>query len=171
MACPPWSWEKREPEGIPDPLARDNINQFIVKGTDWKQIVQDKTQFELGEIIFTYIGSYNTRYTDKSYGTFPNIDGSTVLLPMGAEFVWQFLDLTMGKNIDSERYGYSESEKTLDFLDFSTTSGAYNKLINDITKKSKVSFFNTDDFGWEYYYFNKRPDIVLATYPSTNIRT
>ena len=34
---------------IPDPLAFGNVNQFIVKGPDWKQIVKDKTQFVLGE--------------------------------------------------------------------------------------------------------------------------
>ena len=42
--------EKSEPEEvikIPDPLG--NINQFVVKGKDWKQIVRDKTQFVLGE--------------------------------------------------------------------------------------------------------------------------
>ena len=46
-ACP--EPEPKEPFGIPDPLANDNINQFIWKGPDWKQIAQDRTLFVLGE--------------------------------------------------------------------------------------------------------------------------
>ena len=76
--------DTRLPEGIPDPLA--NINQFIVKGPEWKQFVKDKSQFVLGEAdsepFETYKwehgGPYYTRYK-QSYGTFPAIDGSTVL--------------------------------------------------------------------------------------------
>ena len=39
------------PKGTPTPHLQDidNLNQYVVKGADWKQIVQDKTQFVLGE--------------------------------------------------------------------------------------------------------------------------
>jgi len=156
-----------KPEGIPDPLSNDNINQFVVKGPDWKQIVKDKTQFVLGEAdsepyetylyppnpVFRYI-----RYK-QSYGTFPAIDGSTVCVPMAAEFVWQFTNL-------SDVLPNKENTETLGFLSFSTTSGAYNKLINGGTTNGVVSK-RISNFDTEEYHFNKRPDIVLATHPST----
>jgi phosphate transport system substrate-binding protein len=162
-ACEKPEEEKR----IPDPLANDNINQFVVKGPDWKQIVKDKTQFELGEADSIPYETYRQwewsttfyRYKQSS-GTFPAIDGSTVCVPMAAEFVWQFTNLS-----DILPYpGYSE---TLGFLNFSTTSGAYNKLIYGLTTNGKITKVIIINTKIEEYYFSKRPDIVLATYPST----
>ena len=161
--------EKQESEAeiirIPDPLAYGNINQFIVKGPDWKQIVKDKTQFVLGEADSE---PYETtsqgeniyiRYK-QSYGTFPAIDGSTVCVPMAAEFVWQFTNLS---DILPDKQ-YSE---TLSFLSFSTTPGAYDKIINGGTTNGVIT--NWISWGtFKEYHFNKRPDIVLATYPSTD---
>ena len=156
--------EKREPEEevihIPDPLG--NIYQHIVKGPDWKQIVKDKTQFELGEVYETTIGegwSINYIYYKQSYGTFPAIDGSTVCLPMAAEFVWQFTDL-------SDTLPSRSSSETLNFLKFSTTPGAYDNLINGGTTIGVIEKHTAD--LTEIYNFRKRPDIVLATYPSTD---
>jgi len=91
------------PKGTPTPEPKnlDNLNQYVVKGPDWKQIVQDKTQFALGEAESESFDMYQrwpwstafVRYR-QSYGTFPAIDGSTVCIPMAAEFVWQFTNLS-----------------------------------------------------------------------------
>jgi len=139
----------------------DNINQFLVKGSDWKQIVKNKTQFVLGKVNSVPYemskGDYTYISYKQSYGTFPAIDGSTVCIPMAAEFVWQFI------NIDAIQ---NNSIETLRFLNFSTTSGAYDKIINGGTKYGAITKWI--DWGtWEAYHFIKRPDIVLATYPST----
>jgi len=139
----------------------DNINQFIVKGSDWKQIVKNKTQFVLGKVNSApneiSQGNYTYISYKQSYGTFPAIDGSTVCIPMAAEFVWQFINLDTIPNYHLE---------TVRFLNFSTTSGAYDKIINGGIKYGAITKWIS--WGtWEAYYFNKRPDIVLATYPST----
>ncbi len=152
------------PIEIPDPLVWGNINQYIVKGTDWKQIVKDKTQFVLGEAdsepYETTQGGYTYIRYKQSYGTFPAIDGSTVCVPMAAEFVWQFTNLS---DTLPDR-GYSE---TLSFLSFSTTPGAYDKIINGGTTNGVIT--NWISWGtWKEYHFNQRPDIVIATYPSTD---
>jgi len=148
-----------------DPLAGDNINQFIVKSPDWKQIVKDKTQFVLGKADSEPYETYRSpngmlyRRYKQSYGTFPAIDGSTVLIPMAAEFVWQFTNL-------SDVLPYQMNSETLNFLSFSTTSGAYNKIIYGGTTNSVVSkHVSTSEI--EEYHFSKRPDIIIATYPSS----
>jgi phosphate transport system substrate-binding protein len=166
------SCDKNEPQEeepkIPDPLVYGNINQFIVKGPDWKQIVKDKTLFVLGEAdsepYQTYVTALHTQYFYKqSYGTFPAIDGSTVCIPMAAEFVWQFTNLSDAKYPKNTPEWWGS--ETLTFLSFSTTSRAYDRIINNGTTQ-----------GWIYkelsnnqsiqFQFEKRPDIVLATYPS-----
>ncbi|MDR2887784.1 MAG: substrate-binding domain-containing protein [Bacteroidales bacterium] len=157
------------PKGTPTPEPQnlDNLNQYVVKGTDWKQFVKDKTQFVLGEAESESFGMYQKwpwstafiRYK-QSYGTFPAIDGSTVLIPMAAEFVWQFTEL-------SDTLPYQWKSETLGFLNFSTTPGAYNKIINGGTTSGVVSKQISMNTLIEEYHFNKRPDIVLATYPST----
>jgi phosphate transport system substrate-binding protein len=144
---------------IPDPLVWYNINQLIVKGPDWKQIVQDKTQFVLGDPDpEPYEWSAYNRLYRQSYGTFPAIDGSTVCVPMAAEFVWQFTNL-------SDTLPHKENSETISFLNFSTTSGAYDKIINGGTT-SGVIYKPFPDSHIEQYHFSQRPDIVLATYPS-----
>ena len=151
-----------EVTGIPDPLVYENMNQFIVKGPDWKQIVKDKTLFVLGEIYETIPGegwNINQIYYKQSYGTFPAIDGSTVCVPMAAEFVWQFTDL-------SDTLPYQWNSETLSFLNFSTTPNAYNRIIYGETTNGVIIKI-TPNLA-EIYTFGKRPDIVLATYPSTD---
>lgn len=151
----------------------DNINQEINKPNDWNRLVENIDLFQLGEDI-TY--SHNSvlktssmtksdyTYYTGSYGTFPAIDGSTVLLPLAAEFGWQFLDLSY--------------RNTRSFFNFSTTHNAYYKLIgvsqNNNTsglllhysheetsenKKFKTTYYNA-------HQFSKQPDIIFATSPS-----
>ena len=182
---------KPEPEPLPKPITYpigtptpyqqnlDNLNQYVLKGADWKQIVQDRTQFVLGESESESFDMYqNWAWTEvhnrykQSYGTFPAIDGSTVCIPMAAEFVWQFTNL-------SDTLPYPGNSETLGFLNFSTTSGAYSKIANGGTTNGIVSkhIFNLENFNLgkdacdfleiKEYHFNKRPDIVIATYPST----
>ena len=160
------------PIGTPTPELHisDNINQYVTKRADWKQIVKDKTQFALGNAESKPFGVYkqwpwstaHVRYR-QSYGTFPAIDGSTVCIPMAAEFVWQFTDM-------SDAYPYV----TLRFLNFSTTPVAYDKIIrggtdkiiNGGTTNGMIYKGITMNVLAEEYHFNKRPDIVLATHPS-----
>ena len=154
-------------EPTPYPQNLDNLNQYVVKGADWKQIVKNRTQFILGEAETESFDMYQQwpwtpaymRYK-QSYGTFPAIDGSTVCIPMAAEFVWQFTDL-------SDVLPYETYTETLSFLNFSTTSVAYNKIINGGTTNGVICKFIYEDDLMVEYHFSKRPDIVLATYPST----
>ena len=156
------------PIGTPTPYLQnlDNLNQYVVKGENWKQIVKDKTQFVLGESESESFDMYqqwpwSTAYMryKQSYGTFPAIDGSTVCIPMAAEFVWQFTNLS-----DTLPYQW---DSALSFLRFSTTSGAYNKIINGGTTNGIISKYISMNTLMEEYHFNKRPDIVIATHPST----
>ena len=78
---------------------------------------------------------------------------------MAAEFVWQFTEL-------SDVLPYQWWSETLGFLSFSTTSGAYNKIINGGATNGVVSKERSNELI-EEYHFNKRPDIVIATHPST----
>jgi phosphate transport system substrate-binding protein len=78
---------------------------------------------------------------------------------MAAEFVWQFTDL-------SDTLPSKWRSETLSFLNFSTTSGAYDKLINGGTTNGVID--RQTSYLTETYCFCKRPDIVLATYPSTD---
>jgi phosphate transport system substrate-binding protein len=160
---------QEEESNIPDPLAYGNINQFIVKGQDWKQIVKDKTMFVLGEAdsepYQTYTFASQTQYFYKqSYGTFPAIDGSTVCVPMAAEFVWQFT------NLSDTKYPNSTPEwwvsETITFLSFSTTSRAYDRIINNGTTAGWI-YKAPSNSQYIEFQFEKRPDIVLATYPSS----
>jgi len=162
-SCEKPDWLKEE-NRIPDPLVYENINQYIVKGPDWKQIVKDKTLFVLGEAdsepYETIQGSYTYIRYKHSYGTFPAIDGSTVCVPMAAEFVWQFTNL--GDILPEQ-----SSSETISFLNFSTTPNAYDRIITDKTTDGLITKWIS--WGtWEEYHFNKRPDIVLATYPSND---
>jgi phosphate transport system substrate-binding protein len=77
---------------------------------------------------------------------------------MAAEFVWQFTEL-------SDTLPSQWQSETLGFLNFSTTPGAYDKIINGGHTNGMVSK-QVSDTLIEEYYFKKRPDIVLATYPS-----
>ena len=149
-----------EEANIPDPIVWGNINQYIVKGAGWKQIVKDKTQFVLGKPDSAPYEVYGSNYIYKqSYGTFPAIDGSTVCVPMAAEFVWQFTNL-------SDTLPSKWNSETVSFLSFSTTSGAYDKLVNGGTTNGVIAkeFINYR----EEYHLNKRPDIVIATHPSND---
>jgi len=110
--CPASTGEK------PDMLGSySQINQLIVRGEDWQQIVQN-SRFQLGEkweAGYWYEGNKQIDYYMMSYGTYPSIDGSTVAVPMAVEFARQHL-------------GFYDQD-ACDFTVFSTTHIAYLNLI------------------------------------------
>ncbi|MCL2678020.1 MAG: substrate-binding domain-containing protein [Clostridiales bacterium] len=129
------------PSPYPDPdILNDNINQRIEKPVDWALIVEHREVFQLGVPCST-----------NSFGTFPAIDGSTVLLPLAAEFGWQFLDLA--------------DEQVQLFFRFSTTHDAYLKLIG-AARDYNASSLLCKVSGHGYHHLYKQPDIILVTPPS-----
>ena len=104
--------------GAPDRLGSfGNINQTIERSSDWRQIVT-ASPFQLGKKSVK--GSWNVPsgtqdYYEIEYGTYPSIDGSTVALPLLAEFARQHL-------------GFSD-EYANEFIGVSTTHQAYVNLI------------------------------------------
>ncbi|MDR2686753.1 MAG: substrate-binding domain-containing protein [Oscillospiraceae bacterium] len=83
------------------------INQPIEKPANWRRIVEDKHgDFVLGEAPTTIIG-----------GTYPTIDGSTVMVPLAMEFARQHLAI-MADNV------------LANLTEFSTTDAAYEKLFD-----------------------------------------
>jgi phosphate transport system substrate-binding protein len=137
----------------------DHINQLITRPDDWVRIVNDISLFQLSndyKLTYNWESSgFVYRYYDRSYGTFPAIDGSTVLLPLAAEAGWQFLDLS--------------DDNTRSFYNFSTTFNAYMKLINNNYTNGSLTYFSHEDKNTMYYNvyeFYQRPDIIFVTSPS-----
>ena len=90
---------------------------MVVRPEGWKQIVQ-KSTFALGskEKAGTWEGENGPEdYYAMDWGTYPSIDGSTVCVPLAAEFARQHLGLS-----DNDIPG---------FICFSTTHYAYENLI------------------------------------------
>jgi len=161
---PPSPWDEE------DRLSSwDHINQLVIKPDNWQMIAGNRDLFQLGSSEFYH--TYNSSFFDesvlflgiftvynRSYGTFPAIDGSTVLLPLAAEFGWQFLDLN--------------SDNTRSFFGFSTTHQAYRKLIGadrDNRTEGSLIYFRSragNTVYFDQYYFSQQPDIILATSPS-----
>lgn len=159
---------------VPDPLGSwSQINSLVARPAGWKQIVTDTSAFQWGGIskdpyktdIYNYSGcnggSHTSKYYDLDYGTYPLIDGSTVLVPMAAEFAWQYLDFS--------------NEFTRTFVHFNTTSDAYYRLILDPAKENLESYraessgvptYGKKNTTTYYRTIGKKTDIVLATYPS-----
>jgi phosphate transport system substrate-binding protein len=81
------------------------------RGENWQQIVFD-SPFQLGKSV-REPGADSYR---QSYGTYPHIDGSTVCIPLAAEFAYQHL-------------GVAEEEIGA-YTMFNTTDAAYDYLIS-----------------------------------------
>ena len=138
----------------------DSINQLLSRPSNWQRIVKDKNLFKLGDSVLSKVQTFDkvvrTDY-DGSYGTFPAIDGSTVLLPLAAEIGWQFLDLS--------------DDNTRNFFEFSTTNPAYIYLIGARSDNDKYAYLISEyqDAGkahFDTYTYKKQPDIIFATSPS-----
>jgi phosphate transport system substrate-binding protein len=101
----------------PDRTSWGSITEMVVRPAGWKQIVQDSA-FTIGEKkkADTWEGENGPEdYYAYDWGTYPRIDGSTVCVPLAAEFARQHLGLS-----DSDVPG---------FICFSTTHYAYENLI------------------------------------------
>lgn len=92
--------------------AWDSINQTVGRGEDWKQIVSAPSPFQLGDCKPSAQDGGDLRC---AIGTWPAMDGSTVCVPMAAEFARQHL------RIDDDNANI--------FTSFNTTHYAYERLI------------------------------------------
>ena len=136
----------------PDRLASGSaIRETLGRGPDWQQIVVD-SPFQLGEKVFA--GEWpgqkvpGTHY-DIDLGTYPCIDGSTVAVPMAAEFARQHLGLS--------------DEDTESFVYFYTTHQAYVNLITKCPSgsgsiKSENAFVRKSEIV----------DLIIVTEPSAD---
>ena len=175
-----------EPAFFPEPepnTSWDQLNQVIQKTKNWKRIVKSTDLFQLSdEYTFSHKHNYfiypdrKNIHTDDyyigNYGIFPAIDGSTVLLPLAAEIVWQFLDLS-DNNIN-------QVNNTRQFLNFSTTHYAFCKLIGAASYSNIKSLKHNYTYGsiyyvsqknqidYDIYRFYKQPDIIFVTSPSAD---
>ena len=173
-----------EPAFFPEPESNnswDQLNQVIKKPKNWIRIVKNKDLFQLSDdYTFSHIHSllqngHSIRSDDYYigyYGTFPAIDGSTVLLPLAAEFGWQFLDLS-DNNI-------GQVNNTRQFFNFSTTHYAFCKLIgaagysNLNSPKHNYAYGSLyyvsqkEQIEYDIYRFYKQPDIIFVTSPSAD---
>lgn len=122
-----------------------SINQDVQRGENWKQIVAD-SPFKLTEVLAeTNSDGFEYNYCGK--GTYPNIDGSTVCVPMAVEFARQHLGF--------------EDKAANQFVDFSTTHRAYENLIHKENTRENYVYSGLDtfiDLG--------SVDLVIATEPS-----
>lgn len=122
-----------------------SINQSVKRGENWKQIVKDKSLFQLGELL------PEEDWGDKSpvydIGSYPSLDGSTVCVPLAAEIARQFLGI--------------KDEEVQDAVYFSTTHLAYEKLFNHY----EIGF----SCPWlgEAASVSAPMDVFLGTEPST----
>ena len=125
----------------------DAINQIIETQDSWKQIVKN-SPFTLGEITEkTDADGWVRQYSIGR--SFPEMDGSTVCVPMAMEFARQHLGL--------------DDEAVYDFVDFSTTHYAYENLI---TKADDLYGAFTYNGKYMTDYKREPVDLVIATHPS-----
>ncbi|MBQ8503974.1 MAG: substrate-binding domain-containing protein [Clostridia bacterium] len=124
----------------------DSINQLVDRDASWQEIVTD-TEFTLGQIT-EKITDYGEKeyYCDK--GSYPNIDGSTVCVPMAVEFARQHLNF--------------DDHQSRNLTSFSTTHWAYMNLI-DKTDCGQVGFIYDPSF---LNVTLGSVDLVIATHPS-----
>ena len=123
------------------------INQIIEKQEGWEKIVADSS-FTLGEIAErTDEEGWVKQYSINR--TYPEIDGSTVCVPMAMEFARQHLGF--------------DDETVYDFVDFSTTHYAYENLI---TKSDDLYGGFTYNGKYMADYKREPIDLVIATHPS-----
>ncbi len=131
-------------QGTPDQTGSwGAINQEVSRGENWQQIVKN-SPFKLGEkeICSGELEEYN----QSKKGSYPNIDGSTVCVPMAVEFARQHLGF---------------DDKTANqFVLFSTTHYAYENLIYGATSEIYVHY------NYDSFIDMGSTDLVIATEPS-----
>ena len=148
------------------------INRIVARGENWVKIVVDSpfqiSGFEEGKSELFNPGrnlrgsaAHGQRvgavYHTASFNNYPYIDGSTVCIPMGAEFARQHLGM--------------DDDKARRLAEFSTTPVAYNRLISRAQGSINIGFdLYEDEYEalWEYQY-TVGPgvvDLILVTEPS-----
>ncbi|MDR2714666.1 MAG: substrate-binding domain-containing protein [Coriobacteriales bacterium] len=127
------------------------ISEPVVRAENWQLFVHN-SPFKLGEPF-----PYNSPYEEEeymesksfvvNYGSYPSLDGSTVVVPMAAEFARQHL-------------GFNDPDAN-DFASFSTTASAYRNLILK-TPNNKTNIESKLILDHESHPV----DLVIATEPS-----
>ena len=120
---------------------RNLINQELVRGKNWQQIVRSSPF----QIVDTGRTEGPRQHAVMLYGSYPNIDGSTVCIPMAAEFARQHLQMN---DYDARQIAI-----------FSTTANAYDNLIQ---KTKRGSAFLQPERVFE----PKMIDLIIVTEPS-----
>ena len=120
----------------------DQINATIKKGKNWQQYVYDSS-FQLGDF---YEQDHDTY---QMYGTYPKLDGSTVIAAMFHEFAWQHL-------------GMSE-QQSKDFFYLYMTHAAYMSFVN-----KEENYGGMYQHNGEYVWLedSKPTDLIVVTHPS-----
>ncbi|MDR2571470.1 MAG: substrate-binding domain-containing protein, partial [Oscillospiraceae bacterium] len=138
----------------PDRLGSwSSIGVSLERPDDWQKVVSD-SKFQIGE---KYLRGYwnmqngQEAYYGRQFGDYPNIDGSSVCVPLAMEFVRQHLGMT--------------DEGAREFVSFNKTPNAYRALIMRINYGSGLY---TDGDERQLLDDNHPVDLILATYPSDN---
>ena len=147
-----------QPKPDPDPTTTGRGDILIdpdwPEPPDWRQIVRD-SQFTLGKPQWETIEGYSNIVLCLPDAKYPNIDGSTVMIPMAVEFARQHLGMTI-----------TQAEQ---LCRFSTTHYAYQKLFE---KEPFAEYYlgdyipaenHSDYYG--YWYTGRPFDLVLGTAP------
>ncbi len=132
---------------LPDQTSWGSISEMLVRPKDWIKIVQHSA-FALGEK--KWAGTWedargSVDYYEMGWGTYPAMDGSTVCVPLAAEFARQHLDMA--------------DDDILGFICFSTTHIAYENLIS---RWSIYPWINSQTAAMA----QKPVDIIFVTEPS-----
>ena len=123
----------------------------LPKQKQWKQIVKN-SQFTLGEPRWEEVREDDWVNTELRLpdAAFPNLDGSTVMIPMAVEFARQHLGMT--------------TEQAEQFYNFSKTHQAYEYLCGRVGLG--YTFHDYYFEGVEFAYWDNGPtDLVLGTTP------
>jgi phosphate transport system substrate-binding protein len=136
----------------PDKLGSwGSISATLDRPEGWRKIVSN-SEFQLGgEFLLGYWDIQNKKdpYYGRRFGTYPNIDGSSVCVPLAVEFARQHLGLT--------------DEQAREFVSFSKTPIAYEALI---MRKNYGSSIFGNGADRQLMDEDHPVDIILVTYPS-----
>ena len=141
--------ELRSTDGMPDRLGDSwgQINQEIERSEDWRQIVQD-SRFSLGQFFVEYDNAQDPLGVHHGYvgATYPVIDGSTVMVPLGMEFARQHLGL--------------DDTQASHMAEFSTTDAAYRALFD---RQQEVYYPGIAQSDYRYSLSPRPLDLFLGT--------
>jgi len=145
-----WKFRKlREKYSDPgDILAKNPWWGKYPKPEDWRQIVRD-SQFTLGEPQWEKKDNFT--YLLLPDMTYPNLDGSTVMVPMAVEFARQHLGMT--------------AEQAHRFSVFSTTHRAYEYLCSNGHRSYRLEGYFKGSKITDNVRTGRPTELVLGTAP------